>query len=218
MYQDNNTIVMRATGRPRRIQRRLSPHIDAHNHHKAEGAAARSTHVPEPDSVITKNVRFNLYCEHGRKYRCPPSPLVSANPSDIWYTKKDYNKMKQRETHLIKELARTFPNTTFAVDGVESVEYRRRKIERVQKARQCVLRLQNLPQDAFATIYGRITGESAKHARRKAMPMKSSQFGPNRKKKEKKSETILHVVIFLIFSLTLIFSWNNLENERATSE
>jgi hypothetical protein len=171
MHRENITIIMRTTERPiRRMQRRLSPHIDARQYEKRGVDVVASTATAATgSSAVKKNVQFNLDSETHSVNCCPPSPLTLVKPCEIWYTKKDYIQMKQREAHLIKELAKTFPNSKFAIDGVESVEYRRRKIERVRKARQCVLKLQNLPQEAFAMIYGKSADVSATLAHEKGI-------------------------------------------------
>jgi hypothetical protein len=164
MDEEETTIIMQITGRPRRMQRRLSPHVDTRQHEK-RGIALEASTGPSLSSLITKNLQFNLDAVNDHEGCCSLSPLVSVQPSEIWYTKKDYKKMKQREAQLIEELARTYPKSAFAIDGVESVEYRRQKIDRVHKARHCVLKLQSLPQEVYAMVYGNSTRVSSELAR-----------------------------------------------------
>jgi ribosome-associated translation inhibitor RaiA len=151
--------IMRAA-RSSRMKRRLSlsPHIDARKFGKA-------AETPAEGNNTKKSVRFSDEIDH-RLCSLPP-PLALVSRSEMWYTKSEYQKMRNRETKLIKQLAKSFPNSKFAVDGVESVEYRRQKVERVLKARECVLKLQTLPQDAFASICANSTKISAQLAREK---------------------------------------------------
>lgn len=156
MHRDNLSVkvMMRETGS--RVQRRLSPHMDVLKEQKIASAVA---------VYIEKSVRFNMAVVE--ETDCPP-PLIVTSRSDVWYTNSDYQKMRNRERALTKELAKSFPNSNFAVDGVESLVYRRAKIDRVFRARECVLKLQTLPQDAFAKVYQNTGEASTKLALQKA--------------------------------------------------
>jgi hypothetical protein len=97
------------------------------------------------------------------------STSLVGNPDKLYYSKREYLRMRIRETQLTKELAQTFPKCNFAIDGVESFEYRVAKMERIQQARECVLKLQSLPDLAFVELYRKSSKLSSKLARKKGL-------------------------------------------------
>jgi hypothetical protein len=97
------------------------------------------------------------------------SKAIGGNPRKLFYSKTEYKQMRIREAQLMAELEHAFPTCKFAIDGVESLEYRVAKMGRIQRARACVLKLQRLPDQEFVELYCKTSRLSSKVARDKGV-------------------------------------------------
>ena len=61
---------------------------------------------------------------------------------DLWYSSKEFNTFRSRESKIVKEMSKSFGNGSFSVDGVESLQYKLERRRRMDKSRYDVLLLQ----------------------------------------------------------------------------
>ena len=61
---------------------------------------------------------------------------------DLWYSSKEFSTFRSRESKIVKEMSKSFGDGSFSVDGVESLQYKRERRQRMDKSRYDVLLLQ----------------------------------------------------------------------------